>query len=769
MPVNVAQLKELFRYLAAVIVVPAVAFAFLMLPARAATDSVYMDLSVNGVAHDSVLVVLRGSDVLVAADDLRAAGVDATGKTTETLHSRPYVALSALADTLTYKVDLPKLQLAIRLAAKALKHETVSLASDSTIAPASTAGLVLNYDVRAASGTPWTGSIEQRLNLTNGAVVDDTVGRSFDGTLQRGLTDVTIDSPQRLRRTIVGDAFAGTGDLGGSAILGGITVQRAFSTNPYVATFPLPSVTASVLEPSEADIIVNGAVVKTIDLPPGQYNLNDLPIHEGIDRAQVVLRNGFGAQTLFDATLYGSAALLRKGLTDYDYAIGADRHDLESTGDGYGPAAALGSYRIGLSNWSTAGARIETGANVLSAGLNYDGILRFADVHVAVAQSQSDGRRGDALSIGYSSSGITSGFSLVARAQSPFYTNLSQHVADDRALFEFDGSGSRRLSADTSLSLTTQVARYRDSGNFRQVAVNLSRRMGKMTVSLSAAEAESSGDGPQRSLSLLLGFPIDASTVATAEVDAGSTAGTVTQIVHAPSTPFDTSYSIAAGPYGASPVGSAARFGLPFAAVSLQQSGGFGHLPLSDSVDVSGALERIDGHTLFSQAVPDAYALVEAPGAGNAPIYLNNRYAGRTNADGYAVVPFLASYEVNRVSLADDTFSFDQTLTGEDQGVQPAYHGAGVVRYHGSLERGLTGNVVRRDGRAFAYGELQITWHGRTYSSPTDESGRFYFSNLPRGTYQAVAADNAGSCGFTIDVPVLTRVQQSLGTVTCAK
>ncbi len=750
---------------------PAIALVFFALPANAATDSVYMDLSVNGVARDSVLVVLREHDVLVAADDLRAAGIDATGKSTETLHSRPYVALSALAATLTYKVDLTNLHLDIRLAASALKHETVSLsrAESASVTHATAAGLVLNYDVRAGSGVPWTGSLEQRLDLVNGAVVDDTVGRSIDGSLQRGLTDVTVDSPQRLRRTVLGDAFAATGDLGGSAVVGGISVQRAFSTNPYLATFPLPSVTATVLEPSQADIIVNGAVVKTIDLPPGQYNLNDLPIQEGIDHAQVVLRNGFGSQTLFDSTLYGSAGLLRKGLTDYDYAIGADRHDLESAGDGYGSAAALGRYRIGLSNWSTAGARVESGANVLSAGLEYDGILRFADVHVAVAQSESNGRSGQALSLGYSSSGVVSGYSIVARAQSPLYTNLSQHIADDRPLFELDGSGSRRLSADTTLSITTAVARYRDSGDFRQAAVDLSRRIGKLTLSLSAADAGSSGNGPQRSLSLLVGFPIDASTMATAEGNAGSAAGTVTQIVHTPSTPFETSYSVAAAPYAASPVSSSVRFGLPYATISVQQSGGLERLPLTDSIDVGGALERIDGHTLFSQPVGDAYALVEAPGAGNAPVYLNNRYAGRTNSAGFAVVPFLASYQTNRVSLADDTFSFDETLSGEDQVVQPAYRGAGIVRYRGRVERGLTGNVTRRDGKAFEYGELQITQHGRTYSSPTDETGRFYFSNIPGGTYDAVVSDNSGSCAFTLDIPALTRVQQSLGTLKCAK
>lgn len=730
----------------------------------AADDSVFVDLFVNGVQRDPVLAVLRNGDVLLPAQALAAAHVPVDVHNAQTLHYASYESLAALHSELTYRFDPLRLRLDIALVSSALPKSTVDLSPKAphNAANVPVSGLVVNYALHAERYSPLTGSLEQRYSSGSG-VIDNTIGRSYDGRFARGLSNFTLDKATKMRRTVFGDAFAGTGDLGGSAILGGVSVQRAFDTNPYAVRFPLPSVAATVLQPSQADIVVNGAVVKTIDLQPGTYNLDNLPIAAGIDRAQVVLRDAFGAKTVFDSTLYGSAGLLRKGLTDYGYSAGLLRVNPEAPGDAYGPAAALASYRIGLSDYTTAGARFESIAGLWSGGLDYDALFRFADVHAALARSESNGKPGMAGTLAYSSASLLSSYSLVARFQSSGYANTSERVRDDRPLLEFDASAARRLAADTSLTLGVQVANYRDSGVFRQISAGITQRSGDVDLSLGFARSR------WNTVTLIAGVPLGPTTMESTAIQTGPSPVTSTSIVHSPASPAQTAYALTVGANAAAPVSGAVQFGLPFATLAMQ---GYGNLRsargFSGSADFSGAIVHADNVTLLSQPVRDAYALVEAPGASGAPVFLNNRYAARTNRAGYAVVPFLSSYQLNRLFVSDSGIAADEILSGEDQTVEPAYRGASIVRYRSHVEHGVAGRLMRKNGKPLQYGEIDLHLSdGRTLSSPIDETGRFYFEDLSPGSYAADAADSAGTCRVELHVPQFSGVLHALGTLAC--
>jgi outer membrane usher protein len=731
-----------------------------------ADDRVFVDFFVNGVQRDPVLAVLRDGDVLLPIQALQSAHIPLAARYSQEQNAAQYQSLTALQNELTYRFDSKKLRLDVALSSSALPKSTLDLNPqvEGDALPTSARSLVMNYAVHVEPGTGLTGSVEQRYSAGGAGTIENTIGRSFDGHLARGLTSLTLDAPTKIRRSIVGDAYAGTGDLGGSAIIGGISVQRAFDTNPYAIRFPLPSVDATVLQPSQANVVVNGQVVKSIDLQPGTYNLNDLPVNLGIDHAQVVLRDAFGAKTIWDSTVYGSAGLLRKGLTDYAYSAGMLRVNPESPADAYHGGAVLGRYRIGLSDFTTAGARFESGPRLWSGGIDYDALFRFADIHFALARSNSAGIAGTAATLAYSGSSLFSSYSLVTRFQSADYSNTSERIQDDRPLIELDASGSRRLLENTALNFGLRYANYRDSGISRQVSAGVTQRMRDFNVSLEYARSR------WNTVTLGVGVPLGPSSNQTTTLQTGPSQLTSTTIVHTPSSQLEPGYNVTLGANGqTAPFAAGVQFGLPAATLALQGSGNLrGGARFSGSADLAGAVERIDGKTLFSQPVRDAYAVVEAPGAAGAEVFLNNRYAGRTNHAGYAVVPFLASYQVNRVSVSQNGLAADEVLTGEDQALKPAFHGAGIVRLQNHVEHGVVGNVVRKNGKPLQYGELDLHLSdGRTLSSPTDDTGRFYFENLSPGRYNAEATDNTGTCRLEFDVPQFSGTQHAVGTLSC--
>src|SRR6185295_15701465 len=73
----------------------------------------------------------------------------------------------------------------------------------------------------------------------HGKLLYSSFSRAPDGTFARGLTNLTVDDRFKMRRFTLGDAPVTTSDpLGGAALIGGATVERNFSLDPYFIRQP---------------------------------------------------------------------------------------------------------------------------------------------------------------------------------------------------------------------------------------------------------------------------------------------------------------------------------------------------------------------------------------------------------------------------------------------------------------------------------------------------------------------------------------------------
>src|SRR5207249_1592102 len=197
-----------------------------------------------------------------------------------------------------------------------------------------------------------------------------------------------------LRRWVIGDSFAGAGGLGGSTFLGGLSVSRNYSLNPYFIRYPTFGLSGAVLTPSTVDVYVNDVFVRREELPPGPFELRNLPATAGSGATRFVIRDAFGREQDITSPYYLSTSVLARGLQEYSYSAGV-RRDTAAGGLGrYSSPAFLGQHRIGLTDSVTAGLRLEAASALVSGGPALDLRLPLGEFEVAcAASSDADVRR----------------------------------------------------------------------------------------------------------------------------------------------------------------------------------------------------------------------------------------------------------------------------------------------------------------------------------------------------------------------------------------
>lgn len=77
---------------------------------------------------------------------------------------------------------------------------------------------------------------------------------------------------------------------------------------------------------------------------------------------------------------------------------------------------------------------------------------------------------------------------------------------------------------------------------------------------------------------------------------------------------------------------------------------------------VEGSLAWLEGELRASRRLGQAFGLVDLPGFPNVRVYLDNREAGRTDAEGKLLLPGLQPWEVNRVRLELDDLPIEAVL-----------------------------------------------------------------------------------------------------------
>ncbi|WP_426752814.1 fimbria/pilus outer membrane usher protein [Myxococcus sp. Y35] len=728
----------------------------------ASMERLVLALEVNGVDRGEVFPVRRDGLLLIDTRELLDAGILVAmlpGRR-EQLDGRTYLAVDEAAPELRYSLDEQAALLRLTASLAALPMTQVDLRAGTRptdLEISRPASAFLNYAARLR-GTELALTADAGWSL-RGLLLTSTATWAPGGAPVRGLTQLTRDEPSRVRRWMAGDAIVSTGPLGGGAVLTGLHVSREFRLDPYGLFVPGAHVTDGVTTPSTLEVYVNDVLVRTLDLPPGPFSMQDLPLTRGATDARYVLRDAFGRTREVTQRFYLASGLLAPGMSDFALSAGFRRENLATKSFDYGPPALLGRYRRGLGPRLTAGGRWEAALDRVSAGPELACRLPVGELSLALSGSLVGPRAGATGQLQYAYLERRLGIGLFARGTTDHYATVSLDPEDERPLLEAGGSVSMALGRAGSLGVQATALRWRDQGvSFRATALGSLQLTRALTLSLSASRAagiaRSAAWEGLLSLSVLVGERTSARLWRQQGPGPGATAmdvvrtpplggglGYRVQAQHGPRSQGDARVEYA-GAIGRAAAGAGWRDGV-----------------FTPQAEFSGALVAMDGVVLPTRSVEQGFALVRVPGADGVRVLLNQQDIGRTNTSGAVVVPGLLPYYANRVSIAQEDLPPGFDVPEVERAIAPVFRGGALVRFNARRFRAVRGSVVIDEASGAtvpSFGELSVALGAPSRQerrSPLGRDGEFELEDLEPGYYRATVHSEAGTCVFVLTVP----------------
>ncbi len=750
-------------------------------PAVAKPQEIILPFTFNEVSQPDARALIAGNDVFLAVPDLEHAGVTGAmwqrlirfarlmSSGTVEMNGIEYVSLKSLQPYLSFNFD----------------QSTLSLSVTSN--PQLLAETTYNTRLTAPPGTVYTKDLSTFLNYSltsqfgNHPSFFAETGTSYDGNLllnsfsraqgkfERLLSSYTIDERTKLRRWTLGDATATTDLLGGSALIGGVTISSNFNLDPYFVRYPPLNLSGTALTPSRVDVYVNGMLVSEQEVPPGPFQLNNIPVQSGAGNAQIVVRDVYGRTQTISQPYYFSTGVLERGLSEYNYSLGAVRNNYGTSSFDYGSPALLAFHRYGVTDNLTAGGRLEASRDLVSGGPAGSWRTRFGQFDLTLAASDDRGSTGEAGSFGYSYLARSFSFGGVTRAFTREYANLSIRKEADRPLF--DGNVFvTMVTGRASFTLLWTDSHMRDSGTTNSVTLLSNVPIGRSaSLFLSVGRADQ-GHGPQAQIFSGFSYFFGGSTAASVTVNhSNGQTQTVTEIDKTLPVGTGFGYRLQSAVDGGTHTGSGV----------VQYQTDFGryevdfdpfHTSVRPTAIASGGLVYEGGSLLFARPIEDAFALVRLPGVDNVRVYSSNNLVGRTDSRGDLLVPNLLSYYANRLSIDDRDVPLDYELQDVEKTIAPPYRGGAFVVFPLNRLRMIMGSVTVHTPSGDVvptFGELTLTAHGVRSQSPLGHGGDFYFENLAAGTYDALVEYDRQSCRFSLQIPGGTETVLKLGRLTC--
>lgn len=225
--------------------------------------------------------------------------------------------------------------------------------------------------------------------------------------LQRTETQLIYDRVEDLLRVTAGDLRYRGANFQGLPRLAGITVERFFGLEPSRVFRPIGQTAFELERSSTVDVRINGVVIRQLLLQPGRYDLRDIPLVQGANDVELLIRDDTGREQVISNRNFFDFNLLEPGLSDFSFSAGIRARPTASSirySDAY---AFSGFYRRGLSNTVTAGIDAQVDQQGVIAGASVIWAAPIGIFRLEAAGSQRSGiGSGFALDAGYSITGL---------------------------------------------------------------------------------------------------------------------------------------------------------------------------------------------------------------------------------------------------------------------------------------------------------------------------------------------------------------------------
>jgi outer membrane usher protein len=757
----------------------ALAVVVLALPGRVAlgapesSHESVVELRLNGVTVPEALLVRFAADgaLLIRDSDLAALRLKTPASGQVSIAGERYYRF-ADGDGRTLSFDAATQSVELTLPASAFVATSESGVRREIPVPTVSPGGFLNYEIslqetdeQALGGAFLEGGVFGYF----GVVTTTGVARSGSEAASSARLDTTWahDFPERLASLRVGDSINATGAWGRAARFAGVQYGTNFATQPTLVTTPLLAASGEAIVPSTVEVFVNGMPAGTTEVPPGPFQIRNVPAINGAGQMQVVVTDALGRQQVIAQDFYSGATLLQPGLDEYSFELGAIRENYGQRSFDYGDWIAAATWRRGLTDVVTAELHAE-GSGAGNAALGADVALRVGRLGIlsaTVAGGGDDVDSGVLTGLGFEHSGRR--FSVFTRSQ--WYSRGFAQLGTVRGQpaprqQSFVGLG-LNLATRGSLQLAYGLQSDWSGLEVTTIGAGYSRSLGDwgfLNFSTSVSTAE------QRATELQLGWTLPfgerASTSTVLRQRSSQDEGSESEAV------FDVQQSL--------PVGSGSGYDLRVSTSSdlrlgyaYQGRAGMVSLDYASEDGSKGARAGAIGGlaitgdgVLPSRVLDQSFAIVTVADYAGIPVYVDNQPIGRTDHKGRVLIDRLRAYEANDVRVDVLALPMDASLDREEIRVTPAWRSGTVVAFPVKRARALTLRLVLADGRSVPAGaSVEV---GSTTTAVARE-GLVYLADSAAGPQQGRVRWPGQGCSFAFNREESGEPVPDLGTVTC--
>ena len=349
-----------------------------------------------------------------------------------------------------------------------------------------------DYDTRSNSSSPdffFSGATRAGGVVLEyeGALTDQFGG---DYSFYRRSTRAVYDAPDSYRRYTAGDLRLNSMSILRTPQIGGIAVEKSRQIfDPFYSVTRLGGRQIFLDNRSDVDVLINGEKFDSFQLDAGNYDLASLPIQQGSNDVQLLIRDSFGKQQVIDYNFFFEPLSLPAGEKEYSLGFGFVTESL-----GFEPSyskkiAVSGYYRKAISENLIVGGALQGSKDTQVAGATLSVVPQIIPgvFDMEIAGSRSDAGNGLALRADYrlqTGNGLdgSSQFAVNVDYQSRQFSTIDQLLPIGFDLLSVSATYSKSFTDRTYATLggnySKRTARARDDYTvFADVNHRVSDRM----------------------------------------------------------------------------------------------------------------------------------------------------------------------------------------------------------------------------------------------------------------------------------------------------
>ena len=624
---------------------------------------------------------------------------------------------------------------------------------------------------------PLNMAFESATNLYGNVLQSDfTYSQNSPRPLQRGDVSAIHDDPVNAVRYQAGDlAYPVTGFQSFQPI-GGVTLARNFSLQPYRAVQPSGNEEFTLTSASRVEVFVNGQRTEILRLQPGRYNLLNFPFTQGANNVELRITDAAGRVSALALPFFFSNDLLAEGLSEFAYSVGVPSVDVDGARKyRSGTPSVSAFHRLGLSDTLTVGGNFQGNNQQQLTGAEISTATPFGNFRLDIAGSHIDSVGNDL------SSRLQYNF---IEAQAPDSTNRALQLAATYTGPNFAPLGAATTNNVGVVNPSNPVVLNLSMGYFQTLpyeitgGIAISRQFERdlpdgstvdlsfrrfLTPRISASVDLSRNDIPtlpkdyRALLTLTLQFDKDRQFVTTSYDTRRNTSTVNWQYLPPADVRFPAANVNLSNSDSQRLAGGQVSYNTSRLETTLTRDETFsngsagGNVERRSSLGFGTAFLFADGHYTIGRPVADSFALIVPHPAlagltvGADPVTIGDEkvpdhYLAEADLFGPAALSNMPAYQVNATKVVVPDLPVGYTLGPDQFQTVPSFHSGAVIEVGTDAVVVLDGILADRNGKrlSLAAGEIEevSAGGGKLLTFFTNRAGRFRIDGMKPGNYQ---------------------------------